>query len=94
MIAMRYGCIPVAHATGGLKDTIRDDPAGASSTGFLFDAPSAEGLAQALGRALGACADPDTWQKIQKNAMQSDFSWRRSALEYAHLYLELGEEKP
>ncbi len=94
MIAMRYGCIPVAHATGGLKDTIRDDPAGASSTGFLFDAPSAEGLAQALGRALGACADPDTWQKIQKNAMQSDFSWRRSALEYAHLYLKLGEEKP
>ncbi len=28
MIAMRYGCIPVAHATGGLVDTIRDHDAG------------------------------------------------------------------
>ena len=33
MIAMRYGCVPVVHATGGLKDTVQE-----GKTGFLFQA--------------------------------------------------------
>ena len=31
MIAMRYGCVPVVRATGGLADTVRD-----GVTGFTF----------------------------------------------------------
>src|SRR5262249_9401006 len=36
MIAMRYGCVPVARRTGGLADTVMDagDPGG---TGLMFD---------------------------------------------------------
>jgi starch synthase len=34
MIAMRYGCIPVARATGGLKDTIVDAADEDSATAF------------------------------------------------------------
>lgn len=90
MIAMRYGCLPLAHATGGLKDTILDDPKGSSGSGFLFHRPTANDLARTIRRALRVYSEHSTWQQMQKNAMQKDFSWRRSALEYAHLYDKLG----
>src|SRR5690606_32092959 len=32
MIAMRYGCVPVVRAVGGLKDTVKQD-----ETGFVFE---------------------------------------------------------
>lgn len=52
--AMKYGTVPVAHATGGLRDTvIHFDPASpAGSTGFAFDDCSADGLKGALWSAL------------------------------------------
>jgi starch synthase len=32
---------------------------------------------------------PDTWKKIQANAMNKDFSWQRSAEQYLALYENL-----
>lgn len=84
MIAMRYGCIPVARATGGLRDTITE-----AHTGFLFAEASASAMAGALQRAMAAFSDPDGWREMQKAAMAEDFSWERSALEYAALYRSL-----
>lgn len=81
MIAMRYGALPVAHATGGLKDTIED-----AQSGFLFHELSAQACAQALERAFQAYARPAEWQRMQRYAMQRDFSWSRSAQEYLRLY--------
>ncbi len=89
MIAMRYGCLPVAHATGGLRDTIFDLDDPARSTGFLFEGASSESLAAALRRGLGAFADPEAWQARQRFAMQQDFSWGRSAQAYFNLYADL-----
>lgn len=86
MIAMRYGCIPLARATGGLRDTIRDDPSLAESTGFLFAEADPERFAETLRRALYVYPNRDAWQKIQIRGMDQDFSWRKSALEYANLY--------
>ena len=41
--AQRYGAPPVAHATGGLVDTIVDcDSKLETGTGFLFEAPTAD----------------------------------------------------
>lgn len=88
MIAMRYGCVPVASAVGGLADTILDYPEKEKSTGFLFSPPTAPSLKTALSRAITTYSHKKAWEKIQWNGMQKDFSWRASALEYAGIYLD------
>ncbi len=92
MIAMRYGCVPLARATGGLKDTILDLRRATQSTGFLFNEASPQAFCEALQRAFVAYHKPKTWRAIQKNGMRQDFSWEKSALEYAKIYLDLVEQ--
>ncbi len=89
MIAMNYGCVPLARATGGLIDTIRDDPTFASSTGFLFKDATPESFSETLQRALFAYNDRGLWEQIQMRGMQLDFSWEKSAAEYARQYQNL-----
>lgn len=89
MIAMRYGCIPIAYATGGLIDTIHDDSELILNTGFLFYDCSPEGLANSLRRVINSYFDHLNWQKIQMRCMNQDFSWNKSALEYTQLYLKM-----
>jgi starch synthase len=85
MIGMRYGSVPVARRTGGLSDTIRDigEPEG---TGILFDEYHPTALEHALQRALSVYSDAREWSRLQRRAMQSDFSWNRSARQYSDLY--------
>ena len=89
MIAMRYGCIPIARATGGLVDTIQDFDASPDSTGFLFEEAQSAALFVALQRALRTYPDRDSWQGLQQRGMNRDFSWDRSAHAYLDLYLRL-----
>ena len=89
MFAMRYGCIPVARATGGLRDTIFDTPDPKTSTGFLFEAATAEALAETIRRALAAYADQPTWVERQLFGMDQDFAWSRFAQTYVDLYLKV-----
>ncbi len=89
MIAMRYGCIPVASATGGLVNTIFDHTVHEIGTGFLFDLGQKDGLYKAIVKALKIFKNQTEWQQIQINAMHQDHSWKNSALEYAALYRKL-----
>ena len=89
MIAMRYGCVPVARATGGLVDTITDYDDPGQSTGFLFEAPTSGDLATALLRANQVFEDRDTWLALQRRGMGQDFSWARSAKAYLEFYQDL-----
>lgn len=89
MIAMRYGTVPLARATGGLRDTIRDDPTLTGSTGFLFDEAQPEAFSESLRRALYAYPDREVWESIQIHGMEQDFSWEKSAIAYAQLYHQL-----
>jgi starch synthase len=89
MIAMRYGCVPLARATGGLRDTIIDNQPPENSTGFLFDSATPQALADALRRALDAYRDQQSWRLRQQCGMRQDFSWQRSAQKYAELYHRL-----
>ncbi len=91
MICMRYGCIPVARSTGGLRDTIQDTPDLSISTGVLFEEATGSALDAALRRALHLYEDPSSWKQMQINGMQTDFSWERSAIQYAQLYQRLME---
>jgi starch synthase len=89
MIAMRYGCVPVARATGGLRDTIQDYSRSAQSTGFLFDDPTSDALATALVRVLQVFKDKGEWQRLQRIGMAQDFSWTHSARQYLAAYQSL-----
>lgn len=93
MIAMRYGCVPVAHAVGGLVDTITDHPKNAGTTGFLFPEPSAKSLKKGLIRSIRSYSKKELWTKIQMNGMEKDFSWDASATAYVKIYLGLIGEK-
>ncbi|MBW6465166.1 MAG: glycogen synthase [Brevefilum sp.] len=90
MISMRYGCIPLARATGGLADTIQNISRTVNGgTGFLFSKPYPSAFAQALKRALRYFYKPDQWAEIQLNGMQIDFTWENSAQKYVDLYKDL-----
>jgi len=88
MIAMRYGCVPVARAVGGLKDTIKTNPE-KEKTGYLFTDATDQAFIRCLKAALSDYKDKDYWNKVQNRAMNQDFSWTRSATKYLHLYNEL-----
>jgi starch synthase len=84
MIAMRYGCVPVVHATGGLRDTVQE-----GKTGFLFPTADSRSMLETLRRALNTYVNPGQWEHFQRSGMQEDFSWPRSATKYAILYRSL-----
>ena len=87
MIAMLYGCVPIAHATGGLKDTIVDPfDNGDEFTGFLFNDADTNGCADAVRRSLEAFNDKKLWLALQKRCMSQDFTWEKSAKKYYDLY--------
>lgn len=85
MIAMCYGTVPVARATGGLFDTIVN-----YKDGFLFKKISSKALFKTLRQALNIFyTQPKTWRKIQINGFKKDFSWKKPALKYLALYRDL-----
>jgi starch synthase len=87
MIAMRYGCVPVVRATGGLADTVADYTAKRGrGTGFAFTDFTPEACQDALERALGVYGNRRAWRRLQRRGMAIDFSWSASAQEYVQLY--------
>jgi starch synthase len=84
MIALRYGCVPIVSAVGGLRDTIFAD-----ETGFLVSTPTAVRLASAIKRAVTMLGDAVHWRELQEAGMSQDFSWRVSASKYLDLYQRL-----
>ncbi|MGA2400125.1 MAG: glycogen synthase GlgA [Syntrophobacteraceae bacterium] len=89
MYSLRYGAIPVVHATGGLYDSVVDvleypD----SGTGFRFYEYEPEAFLEAIKSALELFEDGPKWVEIQKRAMAQDFSWDRSARQYIEVYEE------
>jgi starch synthase len=93
MIAMRYACVPVARATGGLLDSIVPVTDKQIGTGFLFSGKTSEAFSVELLHALSIFTDQIRWKKIQKKAMRQDFSWQKSAEEYIDQYRKLMENK-
>lgn len=81
MQAQRYGTLPIAHATGGLADTIVD-----GETGFLFSELSGDGLFAACQRAFDTYADAAMLRGMRQAAMRRSFHWSCAATEYEALY--------
>ena len=94
MIAMRYGTLPIARATGGHLDTIFDcdDPniPSPKRNGFLFRNYSEPAQIEALRRAIDRFKkNPALLHALIKNGMSADWSWAKPAREYERLFLQL-----
>jgi starch synthase len=91
LYSLRYGTVPIVHATGGLDDTVRDSP-DRRPNGFKFREFTPSGLLAALQRALQLFRKPNEWKKMQKTGMSGDYSWDVSAREYVKVYEEAARE--
>ena len=95
LYALKYGSVPVVRRTGGLNDTVCDcmpDTLDAgTATGFVFDDPAPDALAECLRRAIALYRDPISWQKLMHIGMAQDWSWEASARRYLDLYHQAKE---
>jgi starch synthase len=87
MYAVKYGTLPIAHATGGLFESIQDyDPTNESGHGFLFYNYSPEGFWDAIMRVRSCFSDTEKWKRLQLRAMACDFSWSAAMPKYEEIY--------
>jgi len=88
LISLRYGTIPIVRFTGGLADTVNDyNQDTGSGNGFGFYEYSGKELLNTIKRAIQLYREkPGQWESLVRNAMELDFSWARSGVEYLQLY--------
>lgn len=88
MYAQAYGCLPIAHATGGLNDTIED-----GVSGLLFQSARVSELRSCLQRAFRIFAEPLLLNAMRGAAMLERHDWSRSGQQYSQLYRQLCQHK-
>jgi starch synthase len=87
LYSLRYGTIPIVHATGGLDDSVIDvrlEPL--MGTGFKFYTYEAAAFFDVIKAALELFQDKTKWTELQRRAMGQEFSWKRSAEQYLKVY--------
>ncbi len=89
IISLRYGTIPIVRATGGLAETIIDYNTDKEySNGFSFINFSSSEMLDAIERALKLYSEnSEEWGKLIVRALESDFSWDKSAKKYEEVYM-------
>ncbi|MCH2177735.1 MAG: glycogen synthase [Mariniblastus sp.] len=90
MYSQIYGTIPIVRKTGGLADTVTMyDPASGKGTGIVFEAFSNKAVLKAIRQAIAWFHQPEHWNQMITNAMRRDFSWNKSARQYAAIFQQL-----
>lgn len=90
MIACRYGTVPVVRRTGGLADSIiAHNDSRDGGNGFAFTNYNAHEMLYVIKDAIFTFGNKPEWNGIVKRAMESDFSWEKSAREYESVYDKL-----
>ena len=91
MNAMRYGTVPVVHATGGLKDTVPPvNDLGEEGLGFTFQSYNGDDFLGALKRCLHLYKEnPEGFRALQYRDMTQDFSWNKPAARYMELFRQM-----
>ena len=85
MICCSYGTIPIVRAVGGLYDSII--PYGLEgSNGFRFDNYNAHEMLGVIRYALSVYENKTEWAALVKRAINSDFTWSKSAERYMEIY--------
>lgn len=88
MYAQAYGCLPLAHATGGLIDTIED-----GVTGLLFREATVSELRRCLQRAFRIYAEQLLLDAMRGAAMLEKRGWDGPGRQYAALYRRMLPQK-
>jgi len=86
LLAQRYGALPIAHAVGGLRDTIED-----GHTGVLFSPLSAKSLVAAVDRAVELIRRRGHLA-LTRNLLATDVSWADPASRWSTLLEEVAHE--
>ena len=88
MNAMRYGTVPVVHATGGLRDTVPPaDENGQNGLGFTFQSYNGDDFLASLKRCLHLYLyNREGFRNLQYREMCQDFSWNVPAQKYMELF--------
>ena len=90
LIALRYGALPIVRETGGLKDTVTPyNEYTGEGNGFSFKNYSYIELKDTIDKALKVYKNEKIWQRLIVQSMNSDNSWKKSAMEYKNMYEEL-----
>ena len=88
MIAMRYGTLPIVRETGGLRDSVVPyNKYTGEGTGFSFADFNAHEMKNAMLSAIECYRSPEVMNALIRNAMEADWGFDRSAVEYARLYI-------
>lgn len=88
LMALRYGTLPIVRETGGLRDTVQPyNEYEGTGTGFSFTNYNAHEMMGTVRYAESVYYDKRReWNLMVDRAMQQDFSWNHSALQYQELY--------
>lgn len=89
--SLRYGTIPIVYNTGGLADTVTQWD-GIKGNGFVFNKFTKTELIKIINESVEFYRDKNIWKKIIRNAMNSDYSWSKSAQDYLNLYDKILKE--
>ena len=89
MIAQRYGTLPIVRETGGLVDTVHAEVDGFSF--YSFDPMSMKGALDIAFRYY--YEDKESLDKMIKNALKLDRSWKDSMNKYLGIYKDAIEHK-
>lgn len=90
LYSQRYGTIPIVHAVGGLRDSVKDESEGASqATGVKFAEFTVDALLKAISRAIKIFQKTELFCAYRRRAMSRDFSWKRATKAYLDLYQKI-----
>lgn len=88
MIAMRYGSVPIVRETGGLRDTVTPyNRFTGEGNGFSFANFDAWEMRDTMRLAMDCYKNEEIMGGLITRAMQADFGFERSAMEYAKHYI-------
>jgi len=99
LYSLRYGTIPVVHATGGLVDTVTDltpeTEADKTANGIRFCHADIQGITWGIDSALDVYRNrPELWSQMQDTGMTLDISWTQSAQKYVDIYQKIRRIRP
>lgn len=91
MYSLKYGTIPIAHATGGLEDTIKDfNEINEEGNGLKFKSFSSSNFISSVIRATNIYkSNKNLWNKFMLNGMKENHNWSHRVLQYHNLYRNL-----
>ena len=90
--ALPFGCVPLAHATGGLMENLTDyQTTQGTGNALLYFRDDSAALWDAIVRAKLLFQDRLTAGKIVQNALRSEFPWERAVRALGPLYRRLAQ---